>query len=40
MLENEIFKKAARNSLKQAEKKQSLLPRTAPCSKVLKEGMS
>ena len=37
-LENEFLKKAVRNGLKQAEKKQSSLPKTAPSSKVLKGG--
>ena len=37
-LENEFLKKAVRNSLKQAEKKQSLLPKTVPSSKALKGG--
>ena len=37
-LENEFLKKAVRNSLKQAEKKQSSLPKTAPSSKALKGG--
>jgi hypothetical protein len=37
-LENEFLKKAVRNSLKQAEKKQSSLPKTSPSSKVLKGG--
>ncbi len=37
-LENEFLKKAVRNSLKQAEKKQSLLPKAAPSSKALKGG--
>ena len=37
-LENEFLKKAVRNGLKQAEKKRSSLPKTAPSSKVLKGG--
>jgi transposase len=37
-LENEFLKKAVRNSLKQTEKKQSSLPKTAPSSKALKGG--
>jgi transposase-like protein len=39
-LENEFLKKAVRNSLKQAQKKESSLPRTAPSSKTLKGGAS
>jgi transposase len=39
-LENEFLKKAVRNSLKQAEKKHSSLPKTAPSSKALKGGAS
>ena len=38
-LENEFLKKAVRNSLKQTEKKESSLPKTAPLSKVLKGGV-
>ena len=37
-LENEFLKKAVRNSLKQTQKKESLLPKTAPSSKTLKGG--
>ena len=39
-LENEFLKKAVRNSLKQVQKKESSLPRTAPSSKTLKGGAS
>ena len=39
-LENEFLKKAVKNSLKQTEKKESSLPRTAPLSKVLKGGVN
>ena len=39
-LENEFLKKAVRNSLKQTEKKESSLPKTAPLSKVLKGGVT
>jgi len=39
-LENEFLKKAVRNSLKQAEKKDSSLPKIAPSSKALKGGVS
>ena len=39
-LENEFLKKAVRNSLKQTQKKESSLPRTAPSSKTLKGGVS
>jgi transposase len=39
-LENEFLKKAVRNSLKQTEKKESSLPKTAPLSKVLKGGVN
>ena len=39
-LENEFLKKAVRNSLKQAQKKESSLPRTTPSSKTLKGGAS
>lgn len=39
-LENEFLKKAVRNSLKQIEKKESSLPKTAPLSKVLKRGVN
>ena len=38
-LENEFLKKAVRNNLKQIEKKESSLPKTAPLSKVLKGGV-
>ena len=37
-LENEFLKKAVRNSLKQAERKESLLPRIAPLSRAFKGG--
>jgi transposase len=37
-LENEFLKKAVRNSLRQAEKKESSLPKIAPLSKVFKGG--
>ena len=37
-LENELLKKAVRNSLKQAQKKESSLPKIAPSSKTLKGG--
>jgi len=39
-LENEFLKKAVRNSLKQAQKKESSLPKTAPLSKALKGGVN
>jgi transposase len=39
-LENEFLKKAVRNSLKQTEKKESSLPKTAPSSKALKRGVN
>ncbi len=39
-LENEFLKKAVRNSLKQAQKKESLLPKITPSSKTLKGGAS
>jgi len=39
-LENEFLKKAVRNSLKQTQKKESLLPKTAPSSKTLKGGVN
>lgn len=39
-LENEFLKKAVRNSLKQAEKKDSSLPKIAPLSKAFKGGAS
>ena len=39
-LENEFLKKAVKNSLKQTEKKESSLPRTAPLSKALKGGVN
>jgi len=39
-LENEFLKKAVRNSLKEAERKGSLLPRIAPLSKAFKGGVS
>jgi transposase len=37
-LENEFLKKAVRNSLKQAERKGSSLPKIAPLSKAFKGG--
>ena len=39
-LENEFLKKAVRNSLKQAEKKDSSLPKIAPLSKAFKGGVN
>jgi transposase len=39
-LENEFLKKAVRNSLKQAEKKASSLPKIAPLSKAFKGGVN
>jgi transposase len=39
-LENEFLKKAVRNSLKQAEKKESSLPKIAPLSRVFKGGVN
>lgn len=39
-LENEFLKKAVKNSLKQTEKKESSLPKTAPLSKALKGGVN
>ena len=39
-LENEFLKKAVRNSLKQAQKKESSLPKITPSSKTLKWGAS
>ena len=39
-LENEFLKKALRNSLKQTEKKDSSLPKTAPSSQALKGGVN
>jgi hypothetical protein len=39
-LENDFLKKAVRNSLKQAEKKDSSLPKIAPLSKAFKGGAS
>ncbi len=39
-LENEFLKKAVRNSLKQTQRKESSLPKTAPLSKTLKGGVS
>lgn len=39
-LENEFLKKALKNSLKQAEKKESSLPRIAPLSKAFKGGVN
>jgi transposase len=39
-LENEFLKKAVRNSLKQTQKKESLLPKTAPSSETLKGGVN
>ena len=38
VMESEFLKKALRNSLKQAEKKESSLPKIAPLSRVLKGG--
>ena len=38
--ENEFLKKALKNSLKQIERKESSLPKTAPSSKTLKGGVS
>jgi len=37
-LENEFLKKAVRNSLKQAERKESSLPRITPLSRAFKGG--
>jgi transposase len=37
-LENDFLKKAVRNSLRQAEKKESSLPKIAPLSKAFKGG--
>jgi transposase len=37
-LENEFLKKAVRNNLKQAEKKESSLPRITPLSRAFKRG--
>ena len=39
-LENEFLKKAVRNSLKQAQRKESSLPKIAPLSKTLKGGVN
>ena len=39
-LENEFLKRAVRNSLRQAEKKDSSLPKIAPLSKVFKGGVN
>jgi transposase len=39
-LENEFLKKAVRNSLRQAERKDSSLPKIAPLSKAFKGGAS
>jgi len=39
-LENEFLKRAVRNSLKQAEKKDSSLPKIAPLSKAFKGGVN
>lgn len=39
-LENEFLKKAVRNSLKQAEKKESSLPKIAPLSRAFKGGVN
>ena len=39
-LENEFLKKAVRNSLKQTQRKESSLPKTAPLSKTLKGGVN
>ena len=39
-LENEFLKKAARNSLKQAEKKESSLPKIVPLSRAFKGGVN
>jgi len=39
-LENEFLKKAVKNSLKQAEKKDTSLPKIAPLSKAFKGGVN
>lgn len=39
-LENEFLKKAVRNSLKHAEKKESSLPKITPLSKAFKGGVN
>jgi transposase len=39
-LENEFLKRAVRNSLRQAEKKDSSLPKIAPLSKAFKGGVN
>jgi len=39
-LENEFLKKAVRNSLRQAERKESSLPKIAPLSKAFKGGVN
>jgi hypothetical protein len=39
-LENEFLKKAVKNSLKQAEKREGSLPRIAPLSKAFKGGVN
>ena len=39
-LENEFLKKAVKNSLKQAEKRDTSLPRIAPLSKAFKGGVN
>ena len=39
-LENEFLKKAVRNSLKEAEKREGSLPKIAPLSKAFKGGVS
>lgn len=39
-LENEFLKKAVRNSLRQAERKESSLPKIAPLSKAFEGGVN
>jgi hypothetical protein len=39
-LENEFLKKAVRNSLKEAEKRDASLPKIAPLSKAFKGGVN
>jgi transposase len=39
-LENEFLKKAVRNSLKEAEKREASLPKIAPLSKAFKGGVN
>ena len=39
-LENEFLKKAVKNSLKQAEKKDTSLPKITPLSKAFKGGVN